>query len=222
MTNERLSVPQRSIKDAAHTFAKAGISAIPIVGGSAAELFQFIVQPPLDKRREHWMTVVGEKLKELETKGLKLETLQNHQQFISAVMYASQVALRTHQEGKLKALQNAILNIAMNQGPDETTQHIFIQFVDDLTELHLRILKLFQAPPSISDVSMGGLDLVLTQNIPELLGHQDLYLQLWKDLFSRGLVNTAGLNVLMMGEGFTAKRTTEMGDAFLKFITESP
>ena len=42
------------------------------------------------------MADVGEKLLELESNGLKLEHLQNNEQFISAVMLASQAALRTH------------------------------------------------------------------------------------------------------------------------------
>lgn len=60
------------------------------------ELFQVIIKPPLEKRRQQWMADVGEKLLELESNGLKLEHLQNNEQFISAVMLASQAALRTH------------------------------------------------------------------------------------------------------------------------------
>lgn len=167
------------------------------------------------------MADVGEKLKELEAKGFDLESLQANEQFISAVMHASQVALRTHQEAKLQALRNAVLNVAKGQAPEETLQHLFFNFVDSFTEQHLRILKVFQAPIPPPNMSMGGLGSVLEHNIPELRGRQDLYIQLWKDLFSRGLVNSEGMNVTMSGSGLSAKRTTGIGDSFLQFIAEA-
>jgi mannose-6-phosphate isomerase-like protein (cupin superfamily) len=84
------------------------------------------------------MEEVGEKLGELEAKGLKLESLQSNEQFVTAVMHASQVALRTHQAGKLDALRNAVLNVAKGQAPDETVQHLFFGFVDSATHGQFR------------------------------------------------------------------------------------
>lgn len=219
MTNDRLTVPQKTPTDTAHAIAKAGLSVIPIIGGPAVELFQYVIQPPLEKRRERWMADIGEKLHELEANGLKLESLQANEQFISAVMYASQIVLRTHQEAKLEALRNAILNVANGQAPDETFQNMFFNFIDSLTEEHLRILKVFQAPNSPPMMEMGSLNAILEYNIPESQGQKDLYDQLWKDLFSRGLVNTDRMNITLSGRGLTEKQTTAIGDAFLKFIT---
>jgi hypothetical protein len=218
VADDKFSVPKKTSGDTTHAIAKAGLSAIPVAGGPAVELFQYVIQPPLEKRRDRWMAEVGEKLKELEANGLKLEDLQGSEQFLSAVMHASQVALRTHQETKRRALRNAILNVATGQAPDETLQHLFLEFVDAFTELHLRILKLFQAPTPPPSMSMGGLSNVLEHNMPELRGHQELYKQLWRDLFSRGLVTTDGLSGTMTASGLAAKRTTQMGDQFLKFI----
>jgi hypothetical protein len=69
---------------------------------------------------------------------------------------------------------------------------------------------------------MGGLGPVLEHNIPELRNCKELYTQLWRDLYSRGLLNTDGLNVTISGNGLSAKRTTNLGDDFLKFIAEAP
>ena len=166
------------------------------------------------------MAQVGEKLQELETSGLKLEELQKNEEFVSAVMHASQIALRTHQKAKLDALRNAIVNVAKGQAPDEALQNVFLNLVDSFTELHLEILKVFQAPSPPPSMSVGGLNSVLEHNIPRLRGHRELYDQLWKDLYSRGLVNTDGLHMTMSGSGLGQKRTTGIGDAFLKFIEE--
>lgn len=220
MADDKLKVPKQSKGDVAHTLMKAGLSAIPHLGGPAVELFQNLIQPPLEKRRGEWMAQVGEKLEELETKGLKLSELQNNEAFVSAVMHASQIALRTHQAAKQDALRNAIINVAKGQAPDEALQNVFLNLVDSFTELHLRILEVFQAPAPPPNMSMGGLSSVLEHSMPELRGNRELYDQLWKDLYSRGLVNTDGLHVTMTGRGLREKRTTGIGDAFLKFIKE--
>lgn len=166
------------------------------------------------------MVQIGEKLQELESEGLKLEALQDNEEFVSAVMHATQIALRTHQNAKLEALRNAILNIAKGHAPEEALQNVFLNLVDSFTELHLRILKVFQSPAPPPNMSMGGLSNVLEHNIPDMHGRRELYDQIWKDLYSRGLVNTEGLHVTMSGQGLGEKRTTGIGDAFLRFIEE--
>ena len=40
-------LPQRTTGDYAHTTAKAALSALPVVGGPAAELFALVIAPPL-------------------------------------------------------------------------------------------------------------------------------------------------------------------------------
>jgi hypothetical protein len=109
----------------------------------------------------------------------------------------------------------------MGQAPEEALQHLFLTFVDSFTELHLRVLAFFQAPPSSPGIYSGGLANVLEQGIPSLRGRRAIYDQFWSDLYSRGLVNTEGLHVMMTGQGLAAKRTTELGDAFLQFISDS-
>ncbi len=221
MIKNDLEVPKQSKGDIKHTITKAGLSLIPWVGGPAAELFQYVIQPPLERRREEWMAQVGEKLYELETRGLNLDELKENEEFVSVVMHASQIALRTHQTAKLDALRNSIINVAKGQAPNETLQNVFLNLVDSFTELHLRILKIFQSPSPPQGISMGGLSNVLEHNIPQLHGNRELYDQLWKDLYSRGLVNTDGLHVTMSAHGLGEKRTTGIGDEFLKFIEGS-
>ncbi|MBX9916912.1 MAG: hypothetical protein E6Q59_03265 [Nitrosomonas sp.] len=212
-------LPAKSKGDVAHALAKAGLSLIPIAGGSAVELFQLLVQPPLEKRREEWMQAVGERLQQLEEHGLKLEDLQTNEQFVSAVMYVTQAAMRTHVVAKREALCNAILNVAVGQAPDETVQYLLLSFIDDLTEMHLRILKVFHQPTVPQGISMGGLSTVLEQAIPDLRNRRDVYDQLWKDLYARGLVNTEGLHFTMSGSGLASRRTTGLGEALLQFIS---
>ena len=218
--SKKLVVPKPSEGDANHSFAKGMLSGIPGFGGPAAELFQAVVQPPLEKRRIAWMKAVGEKLHKLEEEGVSLQKLQENEEFISTVMHASQIALKTHSEEKRASLRAAILNVARGQTPDEAVQYMFFNFVDVLSELQIRILRVFQNPEPPPGMSMGGLGSVLEHNIPSLRGQRDLYDQLWKDLYLKGLVNTDGLHVTMSGAGLASRRTSGLGQQFLNFISE--
>ncbi len=220
MADDTLKPPEQSKSDTAHTLVKAVLSAAPILGGPAAELFQHIIQTPLEKRRIAWMTRIGEKLQNLESHSIKLDDLQTNEKFISAVMHASHIALRTHQKEKIEALQNAIINIAKGVALEDSVQHLFFNLVDSLTILHIQILKLFQAPTT-PGIGFGALRHVLEHNIPELNGNRELYDLLWRDLYAYGLVNAVDLHAQMGDVGLTQKRTTGIGDDFLKFIAGS-
>lgn len=215
---QNTNVPTRSGGDAIHAVVKAVLSAIPVYGGPAVELFQFVVQPPLEKRREKWMCDVGEQLTKLQEKGLDIASLQGNEAFISVVMQASQAALKTHKSEKLLALRNAVINVAIGKGPEETVQHHWLNCIDELSEMHLRILKVFLAPTAPPGVTMGDFSHVIDFNIPELRGHEELVRQLWRDLYSRGLVRTEG----MSGSDLRERRTTEWGKQLLEFISVEP
>jgi len=220
MSNKDLIVPESSAGDKVHSLTKAGLSAIPILGGPAAELFQSIIQPPLEKRRLEWMDRVGKKLQSLEQSGVNLENLKENDEFISAVMSASQIALRTHKEEKLDSLRNAVANIAKGQAPEETIQQIFFNFIDTFTELHVQILKVFKSPSLPPNLFMGGLSDVLIHNIPRLNGQRILYDQIWKDLYSKGLVFPDSLHITSSHSDLASKHTTSLGDEFLQFMSD--
>ena len=131
MTDDGYTVPKKTAGDVAHAAVKAVLAAVPVVGGSGVELFQFVIQAPLEKRRVEWMERIGQGLARLEAKGIDIAGLCESEEFVSAVMYGSQIALRTHQEKKLEALRNAILNVAACSAPEEALQLMFLNFVDE-------------------------------------------------------------------------------------------
>jgi hypothetical protein len=226
---EKDGVPERGKSDVALAVVKAGVSAIPVVGGSVAELFGLVVTPSLDRRREEWMHSVADRLKGLEEKvnGFRIEDLSKNEAFISTLTHASQAAIRSHQQEKLDALRNAVLNVAVGASPDENVQLMFINLVDSLTPLHLRILRFFQNPaePHMQNVSpmrvhmMGTPAQVLERAQPDLQGHRDLYELVVRDLHARGLFSSNSLTGMVTGQGMYEKRTTDLGDQFIRFIT---
>lgn len=215
-----IKTPKPTSSDRVHAVVKAGISALPVVGGPASELFQLLVSPPLEQRRNEWMEEVGAKLQELEKGGLDLAGLQENEQFITAVMKASSAAVRTHQREKLNALRNAIANIATGRSPDDTELDIILRFLDDLTEMHFRLIEFARSPNPPNWRNTGALASLLEEKIPPLSGRRDLYDLLWKDLYSRGLVNVESLHGKMTGNGLSQSRTTSLGDSLLRLICD--
>lgn len=208
-------VPTPSVGDGVHAWAKAGLSVLP----AASDLFQMLVQPPLEKRKQKWMSDVGSRLAALEreTAGA-LDSLQENDVFISAVMHASAVAIRNHQEEKLEALKNAVLNVAKGQAPDDALLHMFFQFVDDLSVLQVQILEVMRSPKVPPNLISGGLDTVLEYSMPQLRGKSAIYSRLWNDLAAKGLLDGT-MHATMSSSGLAARRTTALAEAFLKFIS---
>jgi hypothetical protein len=230
MNNEKkYKSPKRKAGDVGYAVAKSGISSLPIVGAAASELLSLIVSPPLEKRKSEWMEMVGNGLRDLEQKmGIVLEELQNNDKFIDASMDATQIALRTSQREKLDALRNALLNSALPNSPDESIRKMFFSFIDIFGILHIKILELFQNPRKwfpkhgmqYQEIVMSGaLSHLIERAFPSLRNNRELYDQIWKDLYLRGLVSTDGLHTMMTASGVEAKRTTGIGDAFLNFIS---
>ena len=145
---EKYKTPSMSAGDSVHAVARAGLGTIPVVGAAATELLSAIVTPPLEKRRNQWMEEVGDALRTLEKKmGIVLESLQENEEFIDVAIEATQIAIKTSNQEKRKALKNAILNSALPNPPEESLQKMFLSFIDTLTVWHLKLLELFNDPP---------------------------------------------------------------------------
>lgn len=221
-------VPKESIGDHLHAVARAGLGSIPIVGAAATELFQKLLGPPFERRRNKWMNQVASGLTELERLAqLNIEILAENDAFIDAVLIASQAAMRTNQEEKLDALRNAVLNAALPNPPDESTQQLFLNLLESFTVWHLRILHLFadsskwlhdNGKPVQQYYITASLSKVLLTAFPELTHERPFYDQIIKDLHVRGLFGTDSIHAMMSGSGVYAKQTTSFGDRFLNFF----
>ncbi|MPZ24310.1 MAG: hypothetical protein GEU28_12410 [Dehalococcoidia bacterium] len=227
-TPESLERPDRSPTDLAHAVAKAGFSAIPVVGGAAAELFQYIVGPPIERRRDKWMEDIAAVVSELQAKaeGVTPESLANDESFVTVIANASQIALRTHLEEKLSALRNAVQNSALPEAPDDSTMAVFLNLIDTLTPAHMKLLKVLDDPRGWfsrnslqwPNVKSGGLSTIVEAALPELKGRTEFSNLLARDMDSGGLTSTSSLSGIMSAQGLEARRTTDLGRQFLLFI----
>jgi hypothetical protein len=227
-TPHKTDPPAQSGGDLAHSGVRAIVSLIP-VGSAALEFFNNFFAPPLEKRRQKWMEAVAEAIRKLEQQqGIKVEDLQHNESFITTVMQATQIALRSHEHEKLDALRNAMLNSALPLATDDSLQQMFLAWVDRFTVWHLRILALYDDPkgwfaarnwkfPAFMNSSLGPL---LAAAYPELKNQHPFCELLAKDLWNSGLINTDGLNAMTTAPGAGVSWTSDIGKRFLRFITE--
>jgi len=231
MVDERdpLDVPTSGATDTALSVVKAAISAVPVFGGPAVELMNLVIMPPLERRRVEWMNQVADRLRDLQDndRDFDLESLQNNHQFISIILTATSIAMKTHREEKLSALQSAVVNTALKIDVEEHLQYMFLQYVDQLTPLHVKIVWYFHDPAGWLDrrsltfpYQMAGADKGLEIGIPELVDQRAIYSPMVDDLHYKGLItgDRQLLGTLMSKSGVLGKRTTLIGDKFLRYI----
>lgn len=128
--------------DYIHSITNAAISSIPIVGSVASEIFNMVIVTPLEKRKEKWMLKIAESLEELQDKvdGFDVHKLCENELFISVLNRASQLALSNHQEEKIFALKNAVMNTALNIPIDENEEMMFLNLIDSITPWHIKLI----------------------------------------------------------------------------------
>jgi hypothetical protein len=128
--------------------------AAPLAAGGAAlavELFSATFGPPLEKRRDQWIESLYEKLKELETKidGFTIDNLAENEVFITTLINATQIAIRSHQKEKHDSLRNIVLNAALPNSLDEELQLLFLSFLDSFSATHVRLLNFLDKPQAV-------------------------------------------------------------------------
>lgn len=230
MTRESFDeVSKPDAMDAGQMVVRAAVASVPVLGSAATELMGFVVTPPLEARRNQWLNDLARDLDELRERldGFDPAGLSYNDDFLGAVAIGVGAATRSAQAEKRAMLRNAVLNSALGNVPDFDMQSVFINYLEYLSPMHLRVLALFRDPKTellargidIEDRYMsGGLSTVLEEGIPELKGRRDTYDFLWQDLYQRRLVNTDGLHTTMTASGMVASRTSPLGNQFLDYV----
>ncbi|WP_236979957.1 hypothetical protein [Membranihabitans maritimus] len=221
------NVNKTNKKDIAHSLAKGGLGAIPVIGSLASEIFGLVLTPPLERRRAEWMDEIAEKLKELESKReIDLDELKENELFIDIVLQATTFALKTAERKKIECFKNAVLNTAIGESPDKTKSQIFLNQLDKFTTWHIIILDFIDSPKNWFEENAktppnymtGNIYSLIIEAFPELKDQDELLGIIWDDLKMTGFHKTGGLKTMMTGNGVLSDRTTAFGKEFLNFV----
>jgi hypothetical protein len=214
--------PKKRPGDRVFEIVQATASVVP-VAGTAVSAVMGLIGPKIAQRRDEWFELLADKISELE---IKVEGFTENPMFITAVFEATSSALKTHERQKLEALRNAVGNSPLPGAPDDSTQMMFLRFVDELTAMHLEILAILADPRGAlartgKQLRFSGAALApfIYACIPKLTGQAAVVEQAHRDLRNRGLIEQgAPFAQVMIDTQMLNKSTTLFGDQFLRFI----
>ncbi len=216
-----------SAGDYTHTGVRAVLSLVPVLGGPLVEFFSMVVAPPLERRRDEWFVGIYSRLKKVESqvKGFKIKKLAKNEEFISTLLYATQVAMRTHHEEKLEALRNIVVNSSLCITAGENFHLIFMNMIDRYTPLHILILRFIENPcifiPTYRGMKTDELSFAddlrdaFRSTFPELHIIDEYYEQIIRDLTSDGLIK---LEKVLYRDKYLKPKITVLGGEFLTVI----
>jgi hypothetical protein len=211
---------------------EAAATMVPVAGGPLAVAFAAAMGWSYNRRMDRWMDELAAAVSELQERsnGLSFDDLADNEDFVDAVVAASRAAQATHSDEKLDALRNGVLNTLSPDAPTLDEQARFFRLVEQFTPAHLRLLSFLNDPGALFDaaeiprpsIAMGGRGALLEGGLPEFKDRGDWYGLLGRDLADAGLTSFSGLNTVQSGASLWQSGTSELGQRFLAFISESP
>jgi hypothetical protein len=215
-------------REIAERTVEALLNAVPLAGGTLAVVFVAAAGHKLRRRRDEWFRELAEVVEQLSQRGLDPETLADNDLFVDAVVSTTRVIEHTHQEEKIEALRNAVLNSVAADAPDADTQAIFLNLLDRYTPSHLRLLALINDPPAwfaSRGITMpqpaiaGNRFQAVEAGLPEMAGRREFCNLLVGELSAAGLLKVDTIGGMVSPHAVMDSLTTALGRQFLRFVT---
>lgn len=212
---------QMGKKDAltvAEIVVKAATSPIPVGGSLVASVIDEVKSRTMQKRQDEWMNMIEERLGTLE---IDFNSIGDNEYFTTAIIKATELAVKTAENEKREYLANAVIN-AITFTAEESVLMIYMEMLEKYTVWHLQVLSHFYNPEhgiGRGNESMGAADSPLYRRYPHMVQRKDVVDKIVIDLQNEGMLTSGSYwHSSMTSNGIYAKRTTALGDGFLKFI----
>ncbi|MEG4091885.1 hypothetical protein [Microcoleus sp. Pol12B4] len=166
--------------DKNYNASKALASSIPAIGSLVEGFIDSYIGSPATKRMRKFLQALVEELNQVKS---KIESVDfENPVFLTTFLHAYQIAARTHQEQKLEALKNVVLNSSIPRALEDDILAMFLNWIDYFPELHISTLK-----------HLHYLDRYAPEQLdtyfPMLEKYRGVYNQVLKDLADRGLIS---------------------------------
>ncbi|NEP79064.1 MAG: hypothetical protein F6K39_13360 [Okeania sp. SIO3B3] len=170
---------QGNSKDKNYNAKKALISAIPAIGSLAVTFYENYIKEPSSQRLHDFLVELVQKFSTLQEKieAVSFDNPTFHTTFLKAI----RIAECEHQQEKLEALRNAVLNSAIPNSLKDDIQAIFLKWIDEFTVSHIRLLKM------LDYIDNYNYEQFLA-NLPDLEENHSFYNQVLLELRGKGLI----------------------------------
>ena len=194
----------------------ASATALNPVTSALFQAYNAITSNVFKRRFERWKQLVDERLSQLEEH--IRDAANNDDCFATVLLRATQLAAETSTV-KMEYLANAVRFVAENKVSEERIV-IFLNCLQKYTSSHFLILGYFQNPAKYADQAKhlsfvaGSIMTYFDKAYPSF--DKSLQGVIIRDLFLDGFTNTDS-NGTVSANGMKEKRTTALGDEFLRF-----
>ena len=202
---------------------KAGLATTPFCGGIASLMSDYIPNAKFE-RLEKFANQIAEDLVELQSK--VDETKIHTDEFAYIFEECFRGVAENYQKEKIEAFRGILINTAVGSNVSEDEKEFFLNLVNTLSVLHIRILKFMDSP----------IEYLSTYNIPQESIHGgfsqffpvaipgvsvEVIQSAFGDLHQYGFTNTdkSIFNTMTSGQGLNliGNRVTEFGHKFMNF-----
>lgn len=202
---------------------KAAAATAPFCGGIASLMSDYIPSARF-KRLEAFAQQITEDIRNLESKLDSKYIKTDHFAFVFERCFRG--AAENYQKEKLDAFRAMILNSAIRKDASEDEKEYFINLVNSLSSLHIRILKFLTRPIDYlqeNNISrekiQGGFSTFMPIAVPGV--DLEVIKSAFHDLYQSGLINTdkSIFSTMTSGQGLQllGNRGAKLGDKFIAY-----
>ncbi len=227
--SKQIHIPNHPIQESGLIALKAALGLIPVAGGSVAQALGDSITLVQHQRET---AILERVINELYRRIDQLpETIGESEALKTAILRAMRTAAETHDEEILDALGNAVVNIAIGEGPDDSLQIMFLDAMRGMTHWHIWLLACIADPlawakvreyPLASPDNPPDPETMLEAFYRGQLPADDFQVQLLQDLYNRGLATNnikPRTSPMLSGAEDIRPRISDMGRKFLAFVT---
>lgn len=177
-------------------------------------------------RQDYWEEEFIKRISDID--GIE-EKIRSYSNFASLFASATYGAYTDIEAEKVPLYVNVVINAIKNEDINDTKKHIFLNFLRDLTLLHIKLLTFLKEAPKripstefMRHVNAGPTPSVLDVFIEESSGTgKDIINIVTKDLASKDLINIGNLSNSLLSFGKAKEHLTPFGKQFLEFIKDN-
>ena len=166
----------KAISEIIEIGSKTLLSAIPLGGALITSVWDSVKSNSAQKRLENWQNLIEERLPTVEC---TLEEIGQNENFTTAILNATEIAVKTAEKEKHICLANAVFN-ALSCDIVESVMMMFMNIINSYTAMHIKTLIFLNEPERFLTTNFAFITCtpktLLYDAYPEFAEHDTYYI----------------------------------------------